>query len=119
MTEKNRKPGQWKKGQSGNPKGRPQKEPWQRAGRLALSAKERAEQYTDQAFKLLSQAVKDREAPMAARVSAANSILDRAYGKAPQDVTVKGQIEQHIIQLIQGLDAQQDQPESSDNQTIQ
>ena len=98
----------WKKGQSGNPRGRPKKEPWQRIKNdrgLAKSAKERAEQYVDQAFKLLSEAVKDKDAPFAARVSAANSILDRAYGRAPQDVTVKGQIEQHIIQLIQGLDS--------------
>lgn len=109
----------WKKGECGNPKGRPKKEPWQRAGRLALSAKERAEQYTDQAFKLLSQAVKDSDAPMAARVSAANSILDRAYGRAPQDVTVKGQIESHIIQLIQGLDAPAEQDASKPDQVTE
>ena len=101
----------WKKGQSGNPKGRPKKPHWQRAKDKRgayISAKERAELYVDQAFKLLSEAVLDTKAPTAARVSAANSILDRAYGKAPQDVTVKGQIEQHIIQLIQGLDSMTD-----------
>lgn len=110
----------WKKGQSGNLRGRPKKEPWQRIKNdrgLAKSAKERAEQYVDQAFKLLHEAVKDKDAPFAARVSAANSILDRAYGRAPQDVTVKGQIESHIIQLIQGLDAPAEQPESSSDQT--
>jgi len=111
----------WKKGQSGNLKGRPKKPHWQRAKDKRgayISAKERAELYVDQAFKLLSEAVLDTNAPTAARVSAANSILDRAYGRAPQDVTVKGQIESHIIQLIQGLDSPAEQDDSSDNQTI-
>jgi hypothetical protein len=63
----------------------------------------------DQAFKLLTQAMRDKDAPMAARVSAANSILDRAYGRAPQDVTIRGNIEHHIVKLIQGLDARADE----------
>ena len=89
----------WKKGQSGNPKGRP-------PAMLAKTAKEHAIKQADKAFKALREIVTDKNAPHAARVSAASTILDRAYGKAPQDVTIKGQLEQQIIQLIQGLDEQ-------------
>ena len=100
-------PGSWKKGQSGNPKGRPQRPLWQRGkGMDNATAKQRAEQYVDAAFKLLNQAVRDKESPMAARVSAANSILDRAFGKAPQDVNVRGSVEHHIITFLKALDSQ-------------
>jgi hypothetical protein len=43
---------------------------------------------------------------MASRVSAASQILDRAYGKAPQDVNVRGSIETHIIALLKAIDNQ-------------
>ena len=97
-------PGSWTKGKSGNPNGRPRKPLWQRKPSTAQTAKDRADRYVIPAFKLLAECVKNKDAPMAARVSAANSILERAYGKAPQDVTVRGQVEHHIIKLIQGLD---------------
>ena len=76
--------GSWKPGQSGNPKGRPKgAKTGRKSDVLARTAKQRAELYVDEAFKLLSEAVRDTESPMSARVSAANAILDRAYGKAP------------------------------------
>ena len=77
---------------------------------LGRTAKQRAEQYVDQAFKLLSQAVRDKNAPMSSRVSAAGLILDRAYGKAPQDVNVRGSVETHIIALLKAIDNQESTP---------
>lgn len=100
-------PGSWTKGQSGNPSGRPK---GRKSNVIARTAKERAELYVDQAFKLLSKAVLDTESPMSARVSAANSILDRAYGKAPQDVNVRGSVEHHIIALLKAIDHQDVKP---------
>ena len=99
--------GSWKPGQSGNPKGRPKgAKTGRKSDVLARTAKQRAELYVDQAFELLSQAVQDTESPMSARVSAANAILDRAYGKAPQDVNVRGSVETHIIALLKAIDNQ-------------
>jgi hypothetical protein len=95
--------GSWKPGQSGNPSGRPK---GRQSDILARTAKQRAELYVDQAFNLLSKAVRDKDSPMAARVSAANAILDRAYGKAPQDVNVRGSVEYHIISLLKAIDNQ-------------
>ena len=98
----------WIKGQSGNPKGR-------KTAMVERTAKEQAIRHSARAIKALVDTLRDEKAPHAAKVSAANSILDRAYGKAPQDVTVKGQIEQHIIQLIQGLDVMAEQQEQADS----
>ena len=98
----------WVKGQSGNPKGR-------KTAMVERTAKEQAIKHARLAFKTFVDVLKDENAPHSAKVSAANGILDRAYGKAPQDVTVKGQIEQHIIQLIQGLDVIAEQQEQADS----
>ncbi len=50
--------------------------------------------------------MKDEKAPHNARVSAAKELLDRAYGKAPQDVNVRGSVETHIIALLKAIDNQ-------------
>ncbi len=78
---------------------------------IAKTVKEAAIKYAPVCFTALGEIVQDRKAPHSARVSAASTLLDRAYGRAPQDVTVRGQIEQHIIQLIQGLDQMPEQSE--------
>lgn len=87
----------WKKGQSGNPAGR-------KSAIHESTAKGQAIKHANKAFKALVDVLKDPKAPHAARVSAASSLLDRAYGKAPQDLTVRGSIEQQIINLVKGLD---------------
>lgn len=46
--------------------------------------KDMARQYTDEALATLAEIMGDEEAPHAARVSAANSLLDRGYGKPSQ-----------------------------------
>src|SRR5690242_20592808 len=67
----------WKKGQSGNPGGRPRE-----IGDLRELARER----TMEALDTLSTIMRDTNAPAAARVSAAGVILDRGYGKPAQDL---------------------------------
>lgn len=48
--------------------------------------REVAQQYTEQAVETLVEIMQDMTAPPAARVSASNSILDRAHGKPTQSV---------------------------------
>src|SRR5688500_1805009 len=67
------------KGQSGNPGGRPKV-----VGDVQTLARER----TTAAISALTEIVEDRQAPPAARVSAATALLDRGYGKPPQSNTV-------------------------------
>lgn len=50
--------------------------------KATVSIKEAAREYTEAALQTLVSVMKDDEAPHAAKVSAANSILDRGYGKA-------------------------------------
>lgn len=80
--------------------------------------------YTRTALECLSGIVNCEKAPKASRVAAAVALLDRGWGRAPQDIHVKGKIETHIIQLIQGLDAipapvviEQVQSDDEDEQT--
>ncbi len=69
----------WKPGQSGNPKGM---EPGVGRGR------ELAQQYTQEAVERLVKVVRDEGAPPAADVAAANSLLDRAWGRPDQSVSI-------------------------------
>lgn len=51
------------------------------------SLAEKAQKYTEAALKVLVEIAQDPNAAGAARVSAANSLLDRGHGKAIQAVT--------------------------------
>jgi hypothetical protein len=68
----------FQKGQSGNPGGRP---------KVVAEVKELARAHTSEAVKTLVSIMNDPKCPPAARVSAANALLDRGYGKPPQYVT--------------------------------
>lgn len=70
----------WKKGQSGNPTGRP---------KIPDDVKETFRALTTDAANALASIVRDDDAPPAARVAAATTILDRGWGKPQQDITVK------------------------------
>src|SRR3974390_1467542 len=65
----------FKKGQSGNPGGRP---------KALRQVEELARLHTVEAVKTLAAIHSDTKTPPAARVAAANALLDRGWGKARQ-----------------------------------
>lgn len=62
----------FKTGQSGNPGGRP---------KIAHDLKELARIHTHEALDTLLGVMRDKKAPHSSRVTAANAVLDRGYGK--------------------------------------
>jgi hypothetical protein len=70
--------GQFQKGQSGNPGGRPKAE---------KTIQSLAREHTDKAIRTLAKIMGDDEATASARVAAATALLDRGYGKPPQFVS--------------------------------
>jgi hypothetical protein len=71
----------FQKGQCGNPKGRL---------KILAEVQQLARQYTESAIKTLAEICQDTKAPPAARVAAANGLLDRGYGKPPQALEHSG-----------------------------
>src|SRR5215471_3141182 len=71
----------FQKGQSGNPGGRP---------KVVAEVKQLAREHTAEAIQTLASIMSNPKIAPAARVSAANSLLDRGYGKAPQHITGEG-----------------------------
>jgi hypothetical protein len=69
----------WKQGESGNPGGRPKQ-----GKQLTALARE----YTTSAMETLIEIMEDKSAPKSARAKAAEVILDRGWGKAPQTVNL-------------------------------
>jgi Family of unknown function (DUF5681) len=71
----------FEKGHSGNPGGRP---------KVVAEIKELARAHTGEAVQTLVSIMTNPKAAAAARVSAANALLDRGYGKPPQHITGEG-----------------------------
>jgi hypothetical protein len=69
-------------GQSGNPSGRPKQD---------VKLRDLARAHTSDAIATLVEVMKDVKAPPSARVSAANSVLDRGFGKPVQPVDGDGE----------------------------
>ena len=72
--------GSFKKGVSGNPGGRP---------KVLGDVQALARQHTNEAIKTLAAIMRDTKAPPAARALASTSILDRAYGRPAQAITME------------------------------
>jgi len=96
--------GGFKKGQSGNPGGRPKE---------VGEVRELARQYTAKAINTLVEIMEDRKTPPAARVAASSALLDRGYGRAPQSLEVKGTLEKSIMDMVASLD---DRPANDDGE---
>ncbi len=69
------------KGKSGNPGGRPKE---------VAEVRELAKAYTPEAINTLAEIMRNKKTPPAARVSAANALLDRGYGRPGQAVALTG-----------------------------
>ena len=63
------------------------------------AVKEAAQQFSDQALATLAEIMTSHEHPAAARVSAANGILDRAHGKPAQAVDVDATISATVNEI--------------------
>lgn len=83
----------WAKGESGNPGGRP---------KGMKEVQEAARKHTADAIKTLADIAKDVEMSAGARVSAAEALLDRGWGKAPQTLEIEGinQLPEHVIDAL-------------------
>ena len=79
----------FQKGQSGNPGGRP---------KVVAEVRELAREHTSKAVETLVSIMTNTKAAPAARVSAANALLDRGYGKPPQHITGEGG-PQYVVRL--------------------
>ena len=72
----------FKAGISGNPGGRP---------KVIGEVRDLARAYTIEAIETLNSIMSDKKAPAAARIAAAQAILDRGYGKPSQYMNIEEQ----------------------------
>ena len=81
MAKRKRNRGQFGPGESGNPGGRP---------RALVEFRLAAREHSTQALEVLVRIMNSRKASSAARVAAVRELLDRAFGRAQQELLVEG-----------------------------
>jgi hypothetical protein len=99
--------GRFKKGQSGNPGGRP---------KIFTEVKQAAREHTEAAIETLVSVMDDENATASARVAAAVAILDRGWGKPGQMVEmnmrnkpVRELTDDELMAIAAGADEDDDQ----------
>jgi hypothetical protein len=90
MSSGGRRSTSWRPGTSGNPGGRPRKPATIAARKTIDDVKAAARELTPEALATLESVMGDEKAPPAARVTAANTILDRGWGKPGQELVHTG-----------------------------
>lgn len=86
-----------------------------RAKREMIDLKSLARTHTETCVRVLANIVASAKAPASARAFAANSLLDRGWGKAPQQLTGEdgGDIRVTIRQIIETTQQSAVEPEDS------
>jgi hypothetical protein len=83
----------FKPGVSGNPGGRPKKPQTLERIKAEADVKGLARECAPQAISILNTIIGDPKTPPAARIAAANAILDRGFGRPAQQVDVNATID--------------------------
>ena len=96
-----KRPRGFQKGQSGNPGGRPKSTRSLEERRIINDVRLAAKQYTPEALKVLDEIMRDKKAPKAARIMAANSLLDRGHGKPSQSIDVNSETPLTFMQVVE------------------
>lgn len=125
----------WKKGQSGNPSGKASRPDTVARREEVRHVRELCKEHSLQAVEALIDVMNSKTAPPSARVAAANSVLDRGWGKPTMEINATvssydnmseaeliGYITGHVIEgeAIQALvDAEREQEELLDDDSAE
>ena len=82
----------FKPGQSGNPGGRPKRPNTVEAYQIVADVRAAARSHAPHAVQTLADIMQSEKAPWAARVAAANAILDRGWGRPTQALEHAGAV---------------------------
>ena len=107
MPKGGRRSTSWKRGQSGNPSGRPWNPESIETRQTIADVREAAKALTPKALVTLERVMDDPKAPHSARVSAATHVLDRGWGRPKEivDATVKRTSIEDFVKAIERAEA--------------